>query len=768
MPRPLSTPTPEFFEAAIPNVHRQLRLQLRCAAKQKRSSRPKGAVRRTACFSPGTSLSRLQSRNGAGEIRARSASSLAVTRPSQLPPSSPLRSRGRLRRPRKRAPTQEKASISSSSGSKFKAADFAHESHLTADRSSLTKFSNDFSDGYGIMSDDDDYENGPPVIFDWPDTAGSELGTLSLDCLSDWDSTTFPQVSLMYPESLTSETPRSVTTKSTYFVNRVRTLPSSQSNRLIVTANNRLGQQLRLLDPAPRGDHALQRPSTTTNASMRVRATEGNSRQRMQTSEDLRMLLSQVKQLRGVSDPSGSQASLPENKISALQRKQQIREQGLGKTLERQPGDMRGLSARVRVDMKVSKYRDPNQLHALRRGLGLVKDPAEKSRKKDEGGEDEHDTEKRQAGRATALVQTPRAMANDLLRRAQIRNERMHLATVRRKALIEKEIEHFYATSSAFREARELKAKNDRLSSRKVTRGWIKISWAYLSGVHFHRTLMKARANRAEAKAQYMAQVKISSQYRRRKGLREYRARQRADYILKSGLKRLARQFKQRRRRSSADMLLSWLRKTHAFSRRVLGYLHLRNAACAIQRTWRNFRAIKEHQIRALSYKMKSLAADAHQYAVRRHTQSGSRNKLPPMEPLPPWDIQYEILGDVVRPVRREWQDRVLPKYQLDRAVYIAKRSRYDRQREQEALERRGMSKRPGIDLGALLMEPHRPRFDAALEVNDKLLLQAWKEATHLAKFPKKWRKRKAAVQKWLAERKANHYYGKGRAPLIK
>ena len=120
-----------------------------------------------------------------------------------------------------------------------------------------------------------------------------------------------------------------------------------------------------------------------------------------------------------------------------------------------------------------------------------------------------------------------------------------------------------------------------------------------------------------------------------------------------------------------------------------------------------------------------------------------------------------------MRPVRRVARPSYC-KYQLDRAVYLAKRSRYARQREQEALERRGMSKRPRIDLGALLMEPHRPRFDAALEVNVKLLLQAWKEATHLAKFPKKWRKRKAAVQKWLAERKANHYYGKGRAPLIK
>ena len=350
-------------------------------------------------------------------------------------------------------------------------------------------------------------------------------------------------------------------------------------------------------------------------------------------------------------------------------------------------------------------------------------------------------------------------MANSLVQRAHIREERIRQTNARRKLLIQQELEHFYATSSAFKEAREQKAKNDRLSSRKVTRGWIKISWAYLSGVHFRSTLIKARANRAEAKARAMAQIRISSQYRRRKGLEEFRARQRADYILKTGLKRVARRFKKRRKQSSANMLLGWLRQTQAFSRRVLGYLLLKKSALAIQRTWRNFRAIKDHQIRALSYKMKSLADDAYQYAIRRHIQSGSKNKLPPMEPMPPRDIQYEILGAVMRPARREWQDRTLPKYQLDRAVYLAKRLRYARQREQEALERRGMSKKPGIDLGALLMEPARPRFDAAAEVEDSKLLKAWNDACMLAKFPKKWQKRKDEVQKWLAERKATHYY---------
>ena len=686
-----------------------------------------------------------------------------------------MRSRGRLRRPRRHSTAQAAASLSArpGTGTSFTAADFDANNGLA-----------DFDfDGNNDVAYD---ENGPSVIFNWSDTAGSELGTLSLACLSEWDATTFPQVSAMYPESLMSETPRSVTAKSAYFASRVGLLPSSQSNRLIVSANHMLGQKLRLLDPVvPDKNNLLQsldraRPSTTTNAVGGAGGGTSHGRQRLQASEDMRELLRRVKVLRGIADPSEGQASRKKSE-DALQKKLQARERAQSNAPTRQPGDMRGLSARVRVDMKVTKYRDPSQLHALRRSLGQIKAPADTKKDKKEGDED-NDAEESgdQAGRqrggssgsssgrrglaGLAVVQTPRTMADCLLDRAHVREERMRRASAQRKVLIQQELEHFYATSSAFKDARVQQAKNDRLSSRKVTRGWIKISWAYLSGVHFRRTLIEARANRAEAKAMYMAQVRISSQYRRRKGLEEFRARQRADYILKTGLKRVARRFKKRRKRSSANMLLGWLRQTQAFSRRVLGYLMLKKSAIAVQRTWRNFRAIKEHQIRALSYKMKSLADDAHQYAIRRHLQSGSKNKLPPMEPIPPWDIQYEILGAIMRPVRRSWQDRTLPKYQLDRAIFLAKRLRYARQREQDALERRGMSKKPGIDLGALLMEPSRPRFDAGAEVDDDKLLKAWNDSAHMAKFPKKWQQRRDDVQKWLAQRKANHYYvGRGR-----
>ena len=176
--------------------------------------------------------------------------------------------------PKERAPTQEKASISRPLF-QIQGHDFVHEP--SCDRSSPTKFPNDFSDGYGTMSDDDDYENGPPSYSTGP-TLRAARNTIA-DCCQTGTllrSHRYPHVSRKSRARHLAWSPRKhILCQQSQNPALVAVQP------LLVPDNNRLGQQL------PLTQHLEETMPCKSvhhdNASMRVRATEGNSRQRMQT-----------------------------------------------------------------------------------------------------------------------------------------------------------------------------------------------------------------------------------------------------------------------------------------------------------------------------------------------------------------------------------------------------------------------------------------------------------------------------------------------------
>ena len=130
------------------------------------------------------------------------------------------------------------------------------------------------------------------------------------------------------------------------------------------------------------------------------------------------------------------------------------------------------------------------------------------------------------------------------------------------------------------------------------------------------------------------------------------------------------------------------------------------------------------------------------------------------MGTMPPWDIRYELLSNIIRPMRKEWMDKAMPKYNYDREKYNIKKQRYEERKIKEENENRGKrnKKTKELDLGTLLMAPICPRF--RVEVPNAMLLKCWNASCILKVLVNgKWKKMKLEIQEWLQERKSSKFH---------
>ena len=555
-----------------------------------------------------------------------------------------------------------------------------------------------------------------------------------------------------------TSTPRSLHSKSAYFAAQAnRYILSTSKNKskhkaiLVQEQNIKLAQQLRLLDPidASNVTHA-NRPQTT--GTMGRKRHRRPSHDRALLLQDMVEVLQHVKTLRGITS-SGEQTS-QEDKIS----KALVRRATQENEVKRQPGDMRGLSGRVRVDYKLNRFRDPNQMAVLLTSLGMKfgggRKSSAKNKKNQRGEKNEQDQDQEQQARTNKfpMLKTPRSKKKQRTKWGNTIRDRQKKVKIKRAQIIQAELQRVYDVGSTFKLARKQKAQNDRLSSRKVARGWNRTMWRYIACQHFAVALKRGRDMKRIKLQREIAQIKIASNYRRKQCMRELQARRRADFLLKFYLKRVVRQWQSKRRKHDADVLLNWLSTTNSFAKRVLGYNFLKNNATKIQVAWYAFRTNKRKLIKQLSSQMHDVACANHNYLQMRRTSSA---KLPALSAIPTWDIRYELLGNIIRPMRRAWMDTAMPKYNLDRQNYLNKKSRYERQKQKEEMENkrsRGKQK-VSIDLNTFLIAPICPRFHA--DVSDAKLLLCWKQSVVLLKKPFLWLETKENIQAWLSSRKA-------------
>ena len=490
-----------------------------------------------------------------------------------------------------------------------------------------------------------------------------------------------------------NSTPRSIHAKSAYFsaqANRYGKRPATTSNSiasarkaaLILRQNEELGYKFRLLDPMSTSggsenedeDEHANMINSSSSLTTRPQTTGLSGRKRRRPSQnrailsfEMDELLKHVKTLRGV-HVEGKEESAEQKFARQLAE----RAQRENVPQKRQPGDTKGLSGRVRVNIKIGRFRDPNQLAALMNSLGMKWKPTKKKKTFDEEflhsssqtmeGNKEHEQEeknKNQKQQTTAVLNTPRKLEQKRKEWGNKIRQRQELVKVKRDEIIQAELQHIYDVGSSYKLARKQQAANDRLSSRKVARGWNRMMWRWIACQHFHTALGRGRQERATRMRQQLAQVKIASSYRRKQSYRELKSRKRASYMLKLHLKRIVRRWKARRRQNDADVLRKWLSTTKNFSKRVLGYLLLKRSAETIQLAWRTFRATKKKLIEKLSLSMYSVATSDHGYRQIRRT---TLQKIPALSPMPPMDIRYELLGKVLRPMRKQWMDKAMPK----------------------------------------------------------------------------------------------------------
>lgn len=552
-----------------------------------------------------------------------------------------------------------------------------------------------------------------------------------------------------------SSTPRSVHSKSAYFAAQAHRYVLSKTEKrkavLILRQNKQLAEKFQLLIPLEDfiGKHSsVARPQTTGGMGRKRRRP---SHDRAALLQDLTDVLKQVKTLRGITS-EGDKVSA-EDKIAKQLAVRAQREN----TNVRQPGDTRGLSGRTRVDFKLDRFRDPNQLAVLMNSLGMKWGGGKKNASSATATATPEEDNENPTLKELAILRTPRTMEKQRTRWGNTIRDRQQQVKLRRAHLIQAEIQHVKDVGSTFKVARKQKEADDRLSNRKIARGWNKTMWRYIACHHFSLALERGKIQKRLRQRQQIAQIKIASSYRRSQSMKELRSRRKADYILKFRLNQIVKRWKFRRRKNDADVLRKWLMCTRKFSLRILGYAVLRKSACRIQMAWKNFVAIKTTLIEKLSAKMYGVAKADYNYRNMRRT---TLKKIPALSAMPPWDIRYELLSNIVRPLRLEWMDKAMPKYKLDRQNYLRKKERYDRQRIQEENENRG--KRAGLrkkelDLGVLLMSPVIPRFH--VDVPDSVLLLCWKNATSFARKPFAWKKEKELIQDWLRDHRATKYH---------
>ena len=58
--------------------------------------------------------------------------------------------------------------------------------------------------------------------------------------------------------------------------------------------------------------------------------------------------------------------------------------------------------------------------------------------------------------------------------------------------------------------ARKKQAADDRLSERKVARGWNRMLWRFIAAQHFEQALGRGREHRATKNREQLAQIKIA------------------------------------------------------------------------------------------------------------------------------------------------------------------------------------------------------------------------------------------------------------------
>jgi hypothetical protein len=433
-----------------------------------------------------------------------------------------------------------------------------------------------------------------------------------------------------------SSTPRSIASKSIYFsaqAHRYGKRPSTTSNSTtnnnkrkaasVLQQNKSLGYKFQLLDPIQSLDDnnddnisMHSRPQTTGNINRKRRRRP--SRDRAATKSEMVELLNQVKTLRGI-HVEGKKGETEQDKLARKLAARAQREN----VPTRQVGDMRGLSGRVRVDFKLDRFRDPNQLAVLMNALGMkipIKGKKKKKKKnlldildrveedKEKEKEKEDDSIKHITLAQSAILRTPRTSFKMRQNWGDTLRRRQHLVKVKRAQLIEAELQRVYDVGSSFKVARKKQAADDRLSERKVARGWNRMLWRFIAAQHFEQALGRGREHRATKNREQLAQIKIASNYRRRQSVKILHKRRRADYVLKLHLKRIVRQWKARRLKSDADVLIGWLKITNNFSKRVLGYLLLKKSATLIQTCWKDYRAMKKVLVQQLSVKMFDIA----------------------------------------------------------------------------------------------------------------------------------------------------------------
>ena len=518
--------------------------------------------------------------------------------------------------------------------------------------------------------------------------------------------------------------------------------------------NEQLRQKFQLLTPIDSGDHLnhMKRPRTTGGYTRRP------SHDRETLLDDMKGILNHVKTLRGISIP-GEKNNEEDRVTKELARRAQ-RESAV----TRQPGDMRGLSGRVRVDYKLNRFRDPNQLAVLLNSLGMKwggnkrceeeKDKKGKGKGKGKGKLGLFGNEMSPGKRSKNLVtiKTPRTKQNERKSWGNKIRERQQKVKIKRAEIIQAELQRIYDVGSTFKAARKQKARDDRLSERKIARGWNKVMWRYIACQHFSIALERGREIKRIKLQKEIAQIKISRNYRRKVAQKELKIRRRADYLLKFHLKRVVKKWKARRRKHDANILMNWLITTNSFAKRVLGYNLLKNSAIRIQTAWKTFRLNKINLIKKLSIKMYEIASANHNYLEMRRT---TLEKLPALSSMPLWEIRYELLGNIIRPIRKEWMDTAMPKYNLDRINYLNKKARYERQKKEEEIQNKKLrSKIKSIDLNKFLIAPVCPKFHG--NVSDAELLLCWKNAVILTKKPFKWKEIQNQIQEWLRDRKAS------------
>ena len=430
-----------------------------------------------------------------------------------------------------------------------------------------------------------------------------------------------------------SSTPRSIASKSIYFsaqAHRYGKRPSTTSNSTtnnnkrkaasVLQQNKSLGYKFQLLDPIQSLDDnnddnisMHSRPQTTGNINRKRRRRP--SRDRAATKSEMVELLNQVKTLRGI-HVEGKKGETEQDKLARKLAARAQREN----VPTRQVGDMRGLSGRVRVDFKLDRFRDPNQLAVLMNALGMkipIKGKKKKKKKnlldildrvEEDKEKEKEDSIKHITLAQSAILRTPRTSFKMRQNWGDTLRRRQHLVKVKRAQLIEAELQRVYDVGSSFKVARKKQAADDRLSERKVARGWNRMLWRFIAAQHFEQALGRGREHRAIKNREQLAQIKIASNYRRRQSVKILHKRRRADYVLKLHLKRIVRQWKARRLKSDADVLIGWLKITNNFSKRVLGYLLLKKSATLIQTCWKDYRAMKKVLVQQLSVKMFDIA----------------------------------------------------------------------------------------------------------------------------------------------------------------